>query len=59
MEISKGAQAIIQEAQWAGRDREQIAVLIKEHGIPAAAEAIFLLGQVVPQAGNVGYDSRR
>jgi hypothetical protein len=59
MNISKGAKAICSEATWPGRDREKLKALIEEHGIDAAAEALELLGQIVPQTGNVAYDSRR
>jgi hypothetical protein len=59
MNISKGAEAICQEARWPGRDREKLKALIQEHGLDAAAEALELLGQIVPQTGNIPYTPRQ
>jgi hypothetical protein len=55
MNTSKGAAAIFREARWPGRDREKLKALIEEYGIDAAAEALELLGQIVPQTGNVSH----
>jgi hypothetical protein len=59
MDVSKGAAAIFEEARWPGRDRDKLKALIEEHGIDAAAEALELLGQIVPQTGNVSFNPRQ
>jgi hypothetical protein len=59
MNVSKGAAAIFREARFPGRDRGKLKALIEEHGIDAAAEALELLGQIVPQIGNVSFNPRQ
>lgn len=59
MKMSEGAAEICKEAQWPGRDREKLKALIETYGIDAAAEALEILGQVIPQSGNIAWDSRR
>jgi hypothetical protein len=59
MNTSKGAAAIFKEARWPGRDREKLKALIEKYGIDAAAEALELLGQIVPQIGNVSFNPQQ
>jgi hypothetical protein len=53
----EAAVEICKEARWLGRDRNKLKALIEKYGIDAAAEALELLGQIIPQIGNVSYNS--
>jgi hypothetical protein len=57
MNVSKGEAAICREARFPGRDRDK--ALIEEHGVDAAAEALELLGQILPQTGNISHIPRQ
>jgi hypothetical protein len=59
MNISKGAEVIFMESRWPERNRDKLKSLIEKYGIDAAAEALELLGQIVPQTGNVSFNPRQ
>lgn len=59
MNASKGAEAMFEEARWPGRDRDKLKALVEKYGPDAAAEALELLGQIVPQTGNISHIPRQ
>lgn len=59
MNISAGAEEIINEARLNPHDREAIEQLVRKHGIAVTAEAIAVLVQIIPQNSGVPFMSKR